>query len=210
MKYIIFDFDGTIADTFKLSIDIAHKLTGHPSLLDPLISEELKHESLIDAMIKHGPAKHRWPILLIRGRRQMAKRLNEIKPFGGIDEVLNSLHKQGFKMCIISTNSTSNINSFLAKSGFSSYFQSVYGSIGLLNKAAALKKVLKKNSLKSEDVIYVGDEVRDIEAAKEINVPIVSVAWGFNESDRLVKEGPMVVVRTRPELLKVLESWEVI
>jgi phosphoglycolate phosphatase-like HAD superfamily hydrolase len=112
-------------------------------------------------------------------------------------------------MCIISTNSTSNINSFLARCGFSGYFQSVYGSIGLLNKTSALKKILKKNSLKAVDAVYVGDEVRDIEAAKKVNVPVVSVTWGFNESDRLVKEGPMVVVRTRPELLKVLESWEV-
>ena len=96
MKYIIFDFDGTIADTFKLSIEIAHNLTGHPSLLDPIIVEELKHESLIDTVAKLGPAKRRWPILLIRGRRQMAKRINEINPFEGIDEVLSSLHKQGF------------------------------------------------------------------------------------------------------------------
>jgi len=158
---------------------------------------------------KLGPAKRRWPILLIRGRRRMAKRINEINPFDGIDEVLSSLHKQGFKMCVMSTNSTSNINSFLARTGFSGYFQAVYGSVGLLNKATALKRILKKNSLKSEDAVYVGDEVRDIIAAKEVNVPVVSVAWGFNGSNRLIKESPMVIVRTRPELLKVLESWEV-
>ena len=112
-------------------------------------------------------------------------------------------------MCVMSTNSTSNINSFLARTGFSGYFQAVYGGVGLLNKATALKRILKKNGLKSEDAVYVGDEVRDIIAAKEVNVPVVSVAWGFNGSDRLIKESPMVIVRTRPELLKVLESWEV-
>ncbi len=209
MKYIIFDFDGTIADTFKLFIEISHNLTGHPSLLDPIITEELKHENIVDAAARLGIAKHRWPILLIRGRKQMAKRLDEIKPFEGIGEVLSSLHKRDFKMYIMSTNSTSNINSFLSRFGFSEYFQAVYGGVGLLNKAAALTKILKKNDIKTEDAVYIGDEVRDIEAANKVNMKVIAVAWGFNDPERLIKDEPMIIVRTRPALLKVLESFEV-
>ena len=209
MKYIIFDFDGTIADTFKLFIEISHNLTGHPSLLDPIITEELKHENIVDAAARLGIAKHRWPILLIRGRKQMAKRLDEINPFEGIGEVLSSLHKRDFKMYIMSTNSTSNINSFLSRFGFSEYFQAVYGGVGLLNKAAALTKILKKNDIKTEDAVYIGDEVRDIEAANKVNMKVIAVAWGFNDPERLIKDEPMIIVRTRPALLKVLESFEV-
>lgn len=209
MRYIIFDFDGTIADTFKLFLEIGHNLTKHPALLDPIIIEELKHENIVDAAAKLGIAKHRWPVLLIRGRRQMAKRINEIKPFEGMADVLSSLHKQGFKMYIMSTNSTSNINIFLAKSGLGGYFQAVYGGVGLFNKAAALTMILKKNGFKAEDAVYVGDEVRDVDAAKKVNIPIISVAWGFNDPYSLMKANPMVVARTRPQLLNVLESWEV-
>jgi phosphoglycolate phosphatase-like HAD superfamily hydrolase len=71
-----------------------------------------------------------------------------------------------------------------------------------------LRKILKQNKLKPADVIYVGDEMRDIEAAKSVGIEVVAVTWGFNDESRLENEAPTVLVRNRPELAKVLISWE--
>ncbi|HEY1645149.1 MAG TPA: HAD hydrolase-like protein [Candidatus Saccharimonadales bacterium] len=209
MRTIIFDFDGTIADTFKLNIEIAHQLTGHPSLINASEVKELKKASMIEVAKDLDIPKYMWPFLLFRGRRIMSSRLNEVKPFEGIDEVLEALHKNGYRMYVMSTNSTKNIAYFLTSHGLSGYIKKIYGGVGLVAKAGALRKILKQNKLKPGDAIYVGDEVRDIEAAKDVDVPVVAVAWGFNDPDRLAQEAPMVLVHNRPQLLKVLESWEI-
>ncbi|MHB1865111.1 MAG: HAD hydrolase-like protein [Candidatus Saccharimonadales bacterium] len=208
MKTIILDFDGTIADTFNMSIEIAHNLTGHASLLNPAEVKELRHDSMIQVAEKLEIPKHMWPFLLYRGRRQMARRLKEIKLFDGIEDVLTKLHNRGYRIFVMSTNSSKNINRFLLKHGLRSYVHKIYGGVGLLGKAGELRKILKQNHLRSDDVIYVGDEVRDIEASKRVNIPIVAVTWGFNDQQRLTKEKPSAIVHTPKQLFEVLESWE--
>jgi phosphoglycolate phosphatase-like HAD superfamily hydrolase len=209
MKIIIFDFDGTIADTFALTIDIAHKLTGHESLLNPKIIIELKRDSLVKVAKKLKIPKYKWPFLIYKGRKEMGLRLNEIKTFEGINNVLAELHQRGYTMYIMSTNSNKNISSFLSTHGLSSYFNNVYGNIGLFNKARALRKIIVKNKMQPEDIIYVGDEIRDIEAAKSVNVPVVAVSWGYNDPELLAKKAPTVVVHNSNQLFKVLISWEI-
>jgi phosphoglycolate phosphatase-like HAD superfamily hydrolase len=208
MKTIILDFDGTIADTFKLSIEIAHKLTGHESLINSIEVNKLKRDSIVEVVKKLEIPKYQLPLLIFRGRRQMTKRLSEVKPFTGMDDVLRDLHKKGYRVFILSTNSNKNISGFLKSHGLNGYVRRIYGSVGLLSKSRALRKVMKQNKLNPEDVIYVGDEVRDIEAAKSLNVAAIAVSWGFNDVDRLGQELPMALVQSRPDLFKALEAWE--
>jgi phosphoglycolate phosphatase len=138
----------------------------------------------------------------------MSKRLNEIEMFAGMSDLLESLHARGYKLFIMSSNSTSNISKFLSSNGVKKYFKKIYGGVGLLNKAGALRRTLKRNNLNPEDVIYVGDEVRDIEAAKDVDIKIVSVSWGFNDKTILNNEKPNFLVNTPAELLKILENLE--
>ena len=72
-KTIILDFDGTIADTFKMSVEIAHDLTGHESLVNPEVVKNLKKDSMLEVIEKLEIPKYKWPFLLYRGRKQMAK-----------------------------------------------------------------------------------------------------------------------------------------
>ncbi len=208
MKTIILDFDGTIADTFKISLEIAHNLTGHESLLDSKEVSALKQVTMVEVVERLGIPKLMIPFLLIRGRKQMAKRLNEVKPFSGIDEVLAGLHIKGYRVFIMSSNSQKNISRFLTSHGLRAYVQKIYGGVGLLSKSAALRKIMKQNKLSPSDVVYVGDEIRDIEASKNANIPVIAVTWGFNDSKRLIDEKPTAIVRTRADLLRVLLSLE--
>src|ERR1700721_4614994 len=99
------------------------------------------------------------PFLLYRGRRQMNKRLGEIKPFSGMEQVLSELHKAGYRLFIISTNSSANIATFLASHGLGGYIEKIYGGIGLLNQSGALRKVMAKNKLTASDLTYIGCEL---------------------------------------------------
>lgn len=207
MKTIILDFDGTIADSFKLSVNIAYQLTGHSALLNQDQIKELKNDSLVEVAKKLEVPKYMWPFLIYRGRRLMSKSLDKIKPFDGMPEVIAKLRKKGYRFFIVSTNSNGNIKKFLKIHGMQGNFSKIYGSVGLFGKTAALRKILKVNKLLASQVIYVGDEVRDIEAAGSIGIQTVAVTWGYNDAQKLKEAKPKAIVRTRPELLKELEVW---
>jgi phosphoglycolate phosphatase len=137
----------------------------------------------------------------------MTKRLAEIKPFPGVENVLATLQKDGYSIYIMSSNSESNIEKFLVTNNMRDYFTKIYGSIGLLGKARALRHIIAQNKFETDDVIYIGDEPRDIIAAKQVGVPCVAVAWGYNSPELLVDHSPMVIVKNAKQLLSVLQEW---
>lgn len=208
MKTVILDFDGTLADSFGLCLEIAHELTGKHILTDRDRIEELKSSSLIDVARELEIPKYEWPRLVIRGRKIMFGRLNELKAFSGMDKVLAELKNDGFKLYIMSNNSQDNIAKFLKQHSLSSYITNTYGDIGLLGKTRELKKILKQNKLRASDVVYIGDEVRDIEAAKKADVRVISVSWGFNSAKRLAEDNPDALVYRRSDLVKAIKSLE--
>ncbi len=204
MKTIIFDFDGTLADSFSLIIGIAHDLTKHPKLLDKKEVIRLKDLQLIDVAKELNIPKMKWPYLLFRGRKLMLKKISKIEPFTEIDQLLKSLNAKNYNIYIMSSNSEKNISLFLKKYELNKYIKEIYGSVGLFGKARNLKKIISKNKLNKEDVYYVGDEPRDIEASKKNNIKIISVSWGFNNKELLKKYNPDFIVDHPLEILKIV------
>jgi phosphoglycolate phosphatase len=151
--------------------------------------------------------KRKWPWLMHKGKKIMAKDIHQIPVFDGIHEVLRSLKDQKYFLYIISSNSTSNIEKFLSEKGLLLYFDKVYGGAGIFDKARLITKVLKEQKIEPDSTVYVGDEVRDIQASKQIGMPCIAVGWGYNGADLLAQNSPMVVVRKPKELLQVISQW---
>lgn len=207
MKAIIFDFDGTIGDSFKVMLEIAHKITHLDQLVMPEEIVRFRKLKMIDVANELKVPKWQWPFLLIRGRRQMKLRMQEVLPFPGISDALLTLKKDRYQLFIMSSNSKSNIEHFCAEHGLLGCFDQIYGGISMLGKTAALRRILKQNHLQAKEVIYVGDEPRDIDAATHVGMPCVGVSWGYNDPSLLAEHSPMVVVSTPKQLLNVLEEW---
>ncbi|HEY4964578.1 MAG TPA: HAD-IA family hydrolase [Candidatus Saccharimonadales bacterium] len=207
MRTIIFDFDGTIGDSLKVIIGVGNQLTHKNISTNPAELENLRGLGLVAVAKELGIRKHQWPFLMFRGRRLMSKHLNEIKPFSGIEDVIKKFDGYDYNIYIMSSNSKQNIQTFLSHNGLSGYFDEIYGGVGLFGKAKSLKKIIKSNKLDLNEVVYIGDEPRDIEAAKAVGIPCIAVGWGFNTPDILAEHAPMIVVRTREQLSKTLDGW---
>ena len=204
MKTIIFDFDGTIADSFSLIIEIARDLTKHPKLIDKKEIHTLKDLQLIDVAKELNIPKYKWPYLLFRGRKMMLARIDQIKPFDEINSLLKDLSNRKYSIYIMSSNSKKNIEIFLNKYNLKKYVHKIYGGVGLLNKAKNLNKIILKDNLNKSEVYYVGDEPRDIEASKKVNIKIISVSWGFNNKELLLKYNPDFIVDEPSSILKIV------
>ena len=205
-KTVIFDFDGTLADSLNVIVEIFEQLTGKHGQLTQKDMAELRHLPIPVVAKRIGVPMWRVPFLLYRGRWMMQKRINEIVLYKGLDDVIAKLHEQDYRLLVVSSNSTRNIRAFLRNNNLEQYFTHVYGGIGLFDKAAALRKVLARNRAQAGECIYIGDETRDIEACQSIGLPVIAVQWGFADPKFLVRHNPLALVKTPAELLSVIKK----
>jgi len=200
MDTLIFDFDGTLADSFSLMLEIAYRITG----IGPLTDEEvarLRRFSIMKVRKELHIPLRKVPRLVTEGRHEMRERIGEVTTFAGIADALEALHSAGHRLLVMSSNSEDNVRAFLRKQGLERYFDAVYGGVGVFDKASSLRKVLRANRLDKRQCWYVGDEVRDIIAAHKVGVRVVSVDWGYQDPAALAEHKPDVLIHQPHELV---------
>ena len=205
MATIIFDFDGTIADSLDFFIEFIAKEASK----SPLSSEDrraLRGLSLVAVARRLGHPWWRLPRLYYKGRSHMYPVINHFSPFVGMPKVIKKLHAEGHELFILSSNSVRNMHKFLHHRHLHRYFLEVYGGVALFGKAPALRQLLQEHNLEISDAVYVGDELRDVEAARSIGLRAVAVTWGFSQSGNLKASGPMAIADTPAELMSILSE----
>ncbi len=205
-KIVIFDFDGTIADSRKTVVEIANQLANEFGY-DAVTEEEvlrLSHLSSVDIMLQSPIPLTQLPFLLRRVKKEFNKHIAKLQPFVGMKELLASLQAQGYCVGIVTSNMRNNVLEFLEKNQLESYFNFVYSANTLFGKDKIIKKVIKQYNLPLEKTFYVGDETRDIEAAKKSNIKIVSVTWGFNSATILGQHHPDFLIDKPAQLTQIL------
>ncbi|MBF1991622.1 HAD-IA family hydrolase [Fischerella thermalis] len=207
-KVVIFDFDGTIADTVDALVSIANRLAkefGYVqitpeelALLRNLTSREIINYS--------GISVFRIPFLVKKIKGELKSKIPELKPIPGMKEALINLKNAGHRLGIITSNSKDNVTEFLRINELDNLFEFIYSGITIFGKTTIINNLLKQKQLKPEEVIYVGDETRDIEASKKANIKVVAVSWGFNSPEVLAKQNPNYLIHHPSELLDVVNN----
>lgn len=204
MKDVIFDFDGTLANSLPVVIDITENLLQRK--VEDADIRRYKNMTVKQILKETKVPIYKVPSLLVKGRPLLQKRMNEVELFDGFEQVIELLAKQGHRLFIVSSNSAGIINTFLVENNLKKYFKKVYGNVGIFSKAQALKKVIKRENIDIKNVVYIGDEVRDAEAAKKIKIKIISVTWGYNGKEILAKYKPDYLVNKPEEILKIIND----
>jgi phosphoglycolate phosphatase len=205
MAAIIFDFDGTIADSFDYVAGFLATEAGLSSLsVDQ--KRDLRGLSMVAMARRLGHGWWRLPWLLFKGRRQMGDVINQLQAFSGIAAIIEKLHAEGHELFIVSSNSVRNVRTFLRHHKLQTYFLEVYGGVGMFNKAPALRRLLKEHHLKADESVYIGDELRDVEAAQSIKLPVIAVTWGFARRSDLADKTPLALATTPADLIRILED----
>lgn len=125
--------------------------------------------------------------------------------FEGIQNLILGLQKRGYEVGIISSNSKENILAFLSKNNLGNIAdKNILCSSRIFSKDKQLKKFLKNNQLKPSEIIYVGDENRDIIACKKVGVRIIWVNWGYDSIEVVENSNPDFLVNSPEEILKIV------
>jgi len=206
-KFILFDFDGTIADTVNPIVDILNDLSEHFGYkkIDKETLEHFRNQRNQDALKATGIRPYKILLIAKRVRREIQKNINEIKPVAGIERALAGLVQDGHRIGIVTTGLKKNVEVFLKSNGFKN-FEFVYAGKRFFSKGKILKRLLKKHRLSASEVVYVGDQTSDIEAAKQAGIKIIAVGWGFNSEAVLLHNNPDAFVKSPGELANSLQS----
>lgn len=193
-KLLIFDFDGTLADSFPWFVRIINQVAEkyrfrriEDAELDTLRSLEARH------LIRHLRIPvWKMPFIACHVKRLMAREIHQIALFEGIPELLRQLSERGVRLAMVSSNSVDNIRRVLGPeiAGLFQYYE-CGGSI--FGKKAKFLKVLKLSGVSQHEALCIGDELRDLEAARRARIPFGAVSWGFTTEEALRAQSPTTV-----------------
>jgi len=204
MSNIIFDFDGTLADSLPMAMDLFYKWSKRVPY-SPIEVEKMRNMTLKQVLNQVGIPLWRVPSLLVNGRAELGRHIHGIPLFMNIDNILKELQQRGHTMVVMSSNSPQNIHKFLKHHTIDQYFDGVHGNTGLFSKTNALKAILRKYKWQAIDTLAIGDEARDIDAAKKAGITSIAVGWGYNGEQILRAHKPDFFVSKPSELLKLLQ-----
>jgi phosphoglycolate phosphatase len=204
-KLVIFDFDGTIADTFPWVLDKLEYIAAKYNLKHPDAHEIelLRTFSVPQAVKRLNIPTWKIPLISRDVQKLMHTQIDNINLFNGIPEMFQKLHRQGIVVGIASSNSKENIERVIGEeiANIIDYFDC---GISLNGKDKRLKSILRKSGIPVENSLYVGDEIRDIESTKKIDMPFGAVSWGYAKVEALKALCPHEVFNSDQDMTKKL------
>ena len=208
-KVVLFDFDGTIADTYSAIANITNQLS------DEFGYKTLNQEELL--LLKNLSSREivkfteisifKIPFLVRRVRTELSKEIANLSPIEDIVPVIRQLKDKGYTLGIVTSNIKENVEIFLHKNQLDGLFSYIYSSTSIFGKHRVIDRAIRSHNLDKANVIYVGDETRDIRSARRSKIGIVAVSWGFNSAEILSEYEPDYSIHQPAELLRAIEVY---
>lgn len=205
--FLLFDFDGTLADSIHLGMKIANNLA--PQFDIKPLSEaqfaQVRTMSIPKALKMLNIPFYKVPKAIALALVEYRQLIHELEPFAGIPEMLKELKELGCHMALLTSNTGENVKHFLDQHELH-YFDWIEGTSGILKKHSSIRKQIKKHKLEKRNVIYVGDEIRDIAAANKSGIRVISVSWGFHTTELLSSHDPDYLVEKPSEIVGLIKA----
>ena len=198
----VFDFDGTIADTLAPAIKIMNAMSDEFGYrrIDADELEWLRSRTMWQFIRHLKIPLRKISKILHQAQEEMTRNILDVQIFPGMPEVLRELKGLGHQIGIMTSNSSQNVDALLRHHDLE-LFDFKLCSVKLRKKARNLKYLRRHHKVRCRNMLYVGDECRDVRAAKKARVKCAAVTWGFNNAKVLRKFRPHFLLTDPEELL---------
>mgnify|MGYP004629625673 CR=1 FL=1 len=189
IKGVLFDFDGTLADSskgiFATSTTVAdamgytgpwsekqlRKFVGPPLRECFKITFDMKEHELDEAVSRYRA------IYNVTGYKECVL-------YPGIKELLIALRKQGLKVGVATNKGQDIAEKCINALGIAPLFDGIFGTdpVVKINKSACIKASCDAFALNPDEVLMIGDTDNDMLGAKEAGTEFLAVTWGFGFS----------------------------
>jgi phosphoglycolate phosphatase len=193
MKYrlAIFDFDGTLADSFPFFIRVFNQLAEQHDFkgIDPDLAPTYRSYDARQIMEQVGMPAWKLPLVAKSFISLMGQNAASISLFEHTDDMLLHLANNGVALAVVSSNSYDNVSRILGPANTKLIGQFECG-VSIFGKSARIRKALKKTGIPCREAIYIGDQVTDLEAARKEKVAFGAVSWGYGTIESLREHFP--------------------
>ena len=195
---LIFDFDGTIADGLPVLLPVANKY-----FKTNFTKTEVREKGMTRLIKELHISKFLLPVYIWKSRQEVSRLINKVQAVNGAKRAIKILQTK-HELAIVTSNSKANVEAFLYKEKLHDYFKTTKTSLFYQGKHKKITAIMKKSGYAPSQTVYIGDEVRDIIAAKEAGVKSIAVTWGFESKALLIKAGPDWVISNPGALTSLL------
>lgn len=205
-QLILWDFDGTLANTLGHALEAYSQLATEYGFRQVDDLEAVRNQNMRQFLKSHKIPAWRVPTLFARFLKSMKSAIGTVQLFPGITDAVQDLKQAGFRHGIVSSNSTSNILQCLQYNEADALFDDVCGTSQLFGKERRIRTALKQFGVTAKQCLYIGDEVRDIEAAQAGGVAVGCVGWGLNSPEALDGHSPVFVAAEAGDLPQLINQ----
>lgn len=196
---IIFDLDGTLADSFPFFVSVHNRLADRHRFrrIEPEEIASLRELSAREVMRHVGLP--RWKLPLVARSFMQLMREADVRLFDGVGEALESLHRRGAAIALVSSNASENCRRILGEEHWRRLAHIECGA-SIFGKRRRIVRVLRATGTSPRRAIYVGDQVTDGQAARAASVDFGAVAWGYGAAQSLQRLQPAHLLHHADEL----------
>jgi phosphoglycolate phosphatase len=204
-RLAVFDFDGTLADSFPWFLDVVNQ-----------VADRFRFRRIEDAevetlrgwharqIIEHlGMPAWKLPLVARDMRRRMAADIGRISLFPGAEEMLRRLAERGVALAIVTSNSAENVRRVLGPRNAALIRHYGCGA-SIFGKRPKLRRVLRESGVAPAEAICIGDELRDLHAARAERLAFGAVGGGYTALPALAAHAPEALFTRAEEISELL------
>jgi len=188
---VVLDFDGTLADSFDWFCSVLNGVADRYRFrrVEAYEVEALRLQGA-RAIVSHlGIPRWKLPFIARHMHALAARDAARIALFPGVPAMLADLRDAGVPLAILSSNRADTVRRVLGPENADRIEAYACGA-SLFGKARRLRTLLARRGVAPARALCIGDEVRDLEAARALGCPFGAVAWGYTDARALAALGP--------------------
>ncbi len=201
-KLVIFDFDGTLADSYPWFVSVFEELARKYRL--PAVDKD--HLDQLRSLDIHRIQKEYniplWKMLLIGNhlKKLMSSQIDKIQLVQGMPAVIAALRQRNIRLAIVTSNAQKNVQRVLGTTNMAC-FDWIETGASLFGKKGKFRKILDKAGVAAHEAFSIGDEVRDLQSSRELKIPFGAVTWGYTDSLTLQSYHPTAIFENPAQIL---------